>query len=139
MLEKTYSSKKQLSVVNGSVDSVGEMGEAELVGTLVLFEANKNGEEEPIPLNSFHPNVLDWVIQKAMEIKHCIGITCEGFATEFMVLLTAIEAGIAQSKSKLSLNLVKKWERELKKLTWTIKDDGGEKSSNRERCKGRRG
>lgn len=25
--------------------------------------------EEPIPLNTFHPSVSNWVIQKAMEIK----------------------------------------------------------------------
>lgn len=31
--------------------------------------------EEPSPLNSFHPRVLDWVIQKALDIKHYVGIT----------------------------------------------------------------
>lgn len=83
----------------------------DMEGSLVLFESNSGGEiqqlpkmvagerentgrgksivevEEPIPLNSFHPIVSDWVIQKALEIKHCIGVTCDGFEDEFMALL----------------------------------------------------
>lgn len=65
-------------------------------------------EEEPTPLNSFHPRMLDWVIQKALEIKHYAGVTWEGFEDEFLVLLTAVEAGSAQLKADPSLNLVKK-------------------------------
>lgn len=45
-----------------AMDSVGEMGETDLAGALVLFATNSNGEDEPTPLNSFHPNVSDWVI-----------------------------------------------------------------------------
>lgn len=59
--------------------------------------------EEPTPLNSFHLKVSDWVIRKAIEINYCVGMTCEGFEDEFLALLTAIEAGGAQSKVVSSL------------------------------------
>lgn len=31
-------------------------------GSLVLFVANRDGEDKPTPLNSFHLNMSDWVI-----------------------------------------------------------------------------
>lgn len=84
----------------------------------------------PTPFNSFHPRVSDWVIQKALQIKHCIGITCESFVDELLALLTAIEAGYAQSKANSSRNMAKKSDGELKKLMWAMNDEGGERSSN---------
>lgn len=111
--------EKELSDESERADLVGE---DETDVTLDLYEPSKGGEnagrvktfveeEEPIPSNSFHPSVSDWVIHNAMEIKHCVEITCEGFEDEFMTLLTTIEVGYAQSKYDPSFNLAKKRER----------------------------
>lgn len=72
-----------------------------------------------------------------MEIKHCVGITCEGFEEGFLALLTSIEAGYAQFKADPSHNLAKKRKRELERLTWAMNDDEGERSSSRGSLKGR--
>lgn len=69
--ENVTIAKKDMYNETGRVDLVGE---DETNGTLVLFEPIKGGEntrrgrtfvegEEPLPLNSFHPNVSDWIIQ----------------------------------------------------------------------------
>lgn len=58
-----------------------------------------------------------------MEIKHCVGITCEGFEDEFMTLLTTIEARYAHTRSDPYLNSAKiggERDRELKRLTLAI-------------------
>lgn len=59
------------------------------------------GWEEPTPLFSLHPsNCLDvWVLHKAKEIQQCVGIVCDGFENQFIVLLEAIEAGKKHSAS----------------------------------------
>lgn len=87
------------------------------MGLWLLFEFNKGGARLLLRgdyLFSFtHISTLsDWVIQKAMEINHCVGITCEGFEDEFMVLLIVIGAGYAQFKSDPSLYSTKKKEKE---------------------------
>lgn len=106
-------------------------------GSLVLFSPNRDGEDDPTPIYSFHPNVSDWVIQRAMDIKHMVGISSRDFEAEFMALLTAVEAVNAQSKTDQSLASAKKREREFKRLDWAMKEDGGEKSYTREHSKGR--
>lgn len=122
MLENVFETKKHYDVDSNSAASKGETihtwGEAKMEGTLVLFESNKGGESEmqAILTNCFHPSVSDWVVQKAMEIKHCVGITCMNFEDEFMALLTTIKAGNAQSKSNPSHNSAKKGEENLRGL-----------------------
>lgn len=78
-----------LPIESKSATLVGEIlhkkGEAEMEVALVLVESSEGREkkqpldrgckgwrgktkdemEEPIPLNLFHPHVLDWIIQKA--------------------------------------------------------------------------
>lgn len=49
-------------------------------------------EKALIPIKAFHPSIFNWVIQKALEIKHCAGITSGGFEEEFVALLVAIDA-----------------------------------------------
>lgn len=107
---KDFVAEIQLPIDFESMTAAKDDGE-DMEGSLVLFESNSGGEiqqlpkmvagerentgrgksivevEEPIPLNSFHPIVSDWVIQKALEIKHCIRVTCDGFEDEFMALL----------------------------------------------------
>lgn len=67
--------------------------------------------EDPIPLNSFHPSISDWVIKKALEIKHYVRISCMGFEGELVALLTAIEAGYAHSNLIQFSTWLKKKER----------------------------
>lgn len=48
--------------------------------------------DDPIPSFFLHSSVSDWVILKAMELKHYIGVSCKGFEDGFMALLTTIDA-----------------------------------------------
>lgn len=46
-------------------------------------------------LNSLHPSsklrVSDWVLDKAREIQHYVGILCDGFEDQFIALLATVE------------------------------------------------
>lgn len=87
---------------------------------------------DPTSLIFVHPNVSDWVILKALKLKHYIGISCKYFEDRFLVLLTTIKA----QNNSASFSLKKK-EHELKKLYRAINDDNGERSSNWVCSKGR--
>lgn len=42
--------------------------------------------EEPVPQSYFLPgqySVSDWVLHKAKEIQHCVGIECKGFEEQY--------------------------------------------------------
>lgn len=58
-----------------------------------------------------------------------MGLCCEGFADQFLVLLTAIEAGFTQFTK-----FVTKKQSELKRLTWPLNYEG---SSSCERPNGK--
>lgn len=70
-----------------------------------------------MPLNSLHPRsnikVSYWVLDKAKEIKQCVGILCDDFEDQFIALLAAIEAGQILSGSPSEINSAKKTTGEL--------------------------
>lgn len=126
--------EKPISVDSDSVGGPGNSEKGALDGAMVVFEATR-GEvmtvarrvdvgrgrssvegAKPTPLNSFHPRVSDWIIKKAIEIKHYVGITYEGFEEEFLVLLIAIEAGSVQSSNPQRIFLLI-WTKKKKKIT----------------------
>jgi hypothetical protein len=55
-----------------------------------------------------------WVLQKVMDIRHIVGLSCEGFEGELMALLTTIETShnlegwVSTSKSAIRSKRVKK-------------------------------
>lgn len=74
-------------------------------------------------------NMSDWVLRKVKEIQYCVGMECIGYEEQFMALFIAIEADHSQSKK-----LGSKKQRELKRHTWSMNDEG---SSSRARAKGK--
>lgn len=54
---------------------------------------------EPTPLFSLHTSknssiqISYWVLHKAKEVQHCMGILCDGFEDQVIALLAAIKAG----------------------------------------------
>ena len=100
------------------------------------------------PLNCFSPSVFtqpecsepmasSWVLQKVKDIRHFIGLSCNGFEGQFMALFTAIktshnqEGWVSNSKTAFRCN------RELKRLSCSINYDSTGGNSSRSRVKGR--
>jgi hypothetical protein len=69
--------------------------------------------DEPLvcePLSCCSPLASSWVLQKVKVIRHVVGLSCEGFEGQFMVLLTAIEASHNQEEwNSNSKSAVKKY------------------------------
>lgn len=91
-----------------------------------------HGGGEPITLNSCPPleyekstriNSSNWVLEKVKEIRHLVGISCEGFEGEFMALFTAIEAGHYKNETTSSSKMRNRKSRELKRLSCFINYD----------------
>lgn len=100
----------------------------------------------PIPLNSCPPleyeksrgiNSSTWVLQKVKEIRQHVGISCEGFEAEFMVILTAIEASHYKNETASSSKMRNRENREFKRLSCSINYDSKGDSYSHGRNKGR--
>jgi len=79
----------------------------------------------------------NWVLQRAKEIHHVLGISCEGYEEQFMAILTAIEASRSQKGSTSNSKLLDRGTRELKRLACSINYDSKGGSSGCGRVKGR--
>ncbi|XP_040992716.1 uncharacterized protein LOC121239524 [Juglans microcarpa x Juglans regia] len=55
------------------------------------FQNQNNKMGNPTPLNYYFPDqASDWVIHKAKEIQHVVGVECVGYEEQFIALLTAM-------------------------------------------------
>lgn len=84
--------------------------------SLVLHHEEGSRDDETLnvhPIAIIEETILlvveasEWVVLRVKSFRHIVGMSCEGFEGELMVLLTAIEAskfqnGLASSSSPLS-------------------------------------
>ncbi len=78
-----------------------------------------------------------WVLQKVREIRHCVGVSCEGFEEEYMASLTAVESGHSNNEFVSSSKLGNKENRELERLSCSSNYDSKGGNYSRGRAKGR--